>query len=187
VRLGLLLGLAPLEQQRLELANARLPIELRAQPLAMRAFQPPLVEEGELFVASLQPALLNPRFLGVHLDGKALRPALVFGALVALSKLAELRFELLLPAQEIDELRRRAETFDRFGGAFDRRPAGARASGDPERNAFRRFVVELLPGPVAAHQAFAFSIICRMRSSRIAGGGTGTSLVRIRLEPSALY
>ena len=26
-----------------------------------------------------------------------------------------------------------------------------------------------------------------MRFSKIAGGGTGTSLVRIRLEPSALY
>jgi hypothetical protein len=55
----------------------------------------------------------------------------------------------------------------------------------------RRLLAALLPGQVApglaAHSSASASIRARMRSSRMAGAGTGTSLVRITELPSAEY
>ena len=181
------------EHRELELPQPCLPLGLGAQTLDMGALEPPLRQRRELLVAAAQPALFDPALLGVDLDGKALRAARVLGRLLSRRELPELRFERLLLAQELHELGRRAQIRDRVGSAVDwlsgpRLATRHRPRDDPALSVLRTLVVEIFPGAVARHQAVVFfSIMSRMRVSRIAGGGTGTSLVRIRLEPSALY
>src|SRR3954471_8185737 len=168
------------EPRRLELPRAGLALRLRAHPCLVGLLQAALRDQRELLVTTAQPSLFDSCLFSVDFDWKALGAALIIRGLHTVGELTELLLQLLFPAQQIDEFRRSAEAGNRVG-------AGVTRERWPRRLPGWRGIVEVLPRSIGGHQVVFFSIIWRMRSSRIPGGGTGTSFVRSRLEPSALY
>lgn len=104
LRLRALLAVDPRPQRGFELAETDLPFQFRPDTRQMRPLETALVQEGQLLIATAQPPLFDPGLLRMHLDWKALRAALIVWFVLAFGKLPKLRLELLLAAQQIEEL-----------------------------------------------------------------------------------